>query len=231
MKAWVKNTTLGCIWGGICLAISACQGVSNRQDALLTRSSGYSEVLPNAPSVEGQYIPSKDGDPPMNAAAYHITPTVSYEDRTLDENLASFLEVRDYYAALRVAGFQPYLQSSELYTVMAMPNKAMEAYVKTWPNPDWRAPENREKLKRFIAQSILIGKWDFPKIKQEARYYSNTVTADTLNDTYVVLQPVTSSGSIAVQGPAGQVRLVGQSYPQSNGILYITDSVLPAPPF
>lgn len=210
-------------------SLTGCHHVPDRQDVSQVRPSGYARLLPPAKSVEDQYVPPKDGDSPNSQAAYHVTPVVSYEDHTFDENLSGALEEADYYVALKEAGWQRWLQEEGPYTVLAMPNKALEAYVATWPG-GWRDQRNRDRLKGLIGQTILKGRWDLSKIRRKARLNGGRVSVMTLSGASITLRPLPSSGAVLVQSPYGQTHLVGGSYPQSNGVLYMTDSVLPFDP-
>lgn len=210
-------------------SVSGCQKLPDRQDLSRVRPSGYSRILPSATSIEEQYVPPKDGDSPNSQAAYHVVPTMSYEDHTLDDNLSGTIEEADYYVALKEAGWQRWLQEDGPYTVLAMPNKALESYMLRWSG-SWRDADQHERLKGFIGQTILIGRWDLPKIRRKARHAGGRVAVKTLGGGTVFLSPLPSSGSVLVQSPYGQTHLVGGSYPQSNGTLYIADSVLPFGP-
>ncbi|GBQ05472.1 fasciclin domain-containing protein [Saccharibacter floricola] len=216
-----------CILGGGIL--TGCHKLPDRQDVSSIRPSGYMRLLPEAASVESQFVPPKDGDSPNSQSAYHVPPTVSYDDHTLDENLSGSLEQEDYYVALKEAGWQRWIQEDGPYTVLASANKAMEAYVSTWPG-HWRDAGNHARLKAFIGQTILIGRWDLATIRRRARYYGGNVSVKTLSGAVVTLHPLSSSGDVLVQGPYGQTHLVGGEYLQSNGVLYMADSVLPFEP-
>ncbi|MXV43662.1 hypothetical protein GS501_01050 [Saccharibacter sp. 17.LH.SD] len=198
----------------------------DRQDMYFTRPSGYSEVMPRAKSIEREFVPSKDGESPNSPVAYHVTPSVSYEDRTLDENLASSLENADYYRAVKRAGWQRWLQAEGPYTVLAISDDALEAHVKEWPGR-WDAPENHARLVRLIGQTILVGKWDLPTLIKQARRHNGVVTVTTFNGTHLALQLLSSSGDIALQDEGHEFHVMGKGFPQSNGMLYMIDTVLP----
>lgn len=214
-----------------CVALSALAGCRSgppeRQDPVSVRGSTRAEILPEAKSIQDKYRPEPLGAPPNPRVKYHVPPVPSYEDRPLSDNICGAIELADFEAAVIRAGYWPYLTGDREYTVLAVPNGPFEAY-KHQAVPDLMRPSGHEFLKGFVGQMILVGHWDLPAIQRKAARRGGSIQVPTLagpgHD--VVLRP-TAFGNVEVVGKDGTVTLVGNSYPQSNGVLYVTDSILP----
>ncbi len=202
-----------------------CGGVPNQQNPLSARISNRADLLPEASSITSAYVPSPLGKSPNAAAAYHVTPVVSYEDRSLSENLAGAIELSDYREAARRAGYWPYFNGGSSYTVLAIPNGPFEKYRRQWER-DILTTQKRKRLVGLIGQTILKGSWDLAKIRRRAAVNGGVVHVPTLagKGHDVMLRPM--EDGVQVIAHSGAVLLRGGNYRQSNGVLYVTDSVL-----
>ncbi|QHI95792.1 hypothetical protein GT348_05610 [Aristophania vespae] len=207
-------------------ALSACQSGAepDRQDPYFVGPSNYSEILPDAKSATNQYHSAKKGESSSSPIAFHSTPTVSYEDNTLDENISSSIELADYYAAVKQAGWQRWLQAEGPYTVLALPNEILEDYSRKVPG-GLMAPSNQKQLSRFIGGTILIGNYSLPSLRKRAQFLNGNVEATTLSGTKIFLRPLPSGEVIVITPQGGMTRFTGQVYPQSNGTLYLLNSI------
>ena len=231
MERFRGGQSLPVMLGVACVALSALAGCRGggptRQDPIDVRGSTHASLLPEAKSIQDKYRPEPVGDPPNPRVRYHVPPVPSYEDRPLSDNILGAIELADFEAAVIRAGYWPYLTGSKEYTVLAVPNEPFEAY-KHQAVPDLMRPARRAFLKGFVGQMILVGHWDLPTIQKKAARKGGSIQVPTLAgpDYDVVLKP-TVFGSVEVVGKDGAVTLVGNGYPQSNGVLYVTDSILP----
>lgn len=206
--------------------LSACGGNEpDRQNHYHVQQSIYSEMLPDAESISDQYIPPRKDQAPSSQYAYHMTPTVSYEDNTLDDNISSSIELSDYYAAVQQAGWVRWLQGAGPYTVLAVPNGAMESYGHNWPG-GLMAPANQKRLADLMGDSILIGDYNLPRLRHLARLYDGNAEATTLTGRKVFLRPLPSGEVIVISAHGATARITNQPYPQSNGTLYVVSTVI-----
>lgn len=217
--------------GLVCLALSAlagCDGgTSNRQDPLSVRGSVYSTPLPEANSIQATYKPASSDEPPNPRVRYHMPPAFSFEDRPLSDNLSSSIELADFEAAVIRAGYWSRLEGEKAYTVLAVPNGPFEAF-KHEVRPDLMKPSGHGYLTGFIGQMILVGHWDMSTIRRKAAKKGGSIQVPTLAGLgHDVLLKPTVFGSVEVIGKNGTVTLTGEGYPQSNGVLYMADSILP----
>lgn len=209
--------------------LAACsQSGKERQDGYGVRPSNYSEIMPEAQSVGHQYVPATLKDSPNSPVAYHVTPSVSYEDDTLDTNLAASLELADYYRSVKRSGWQHWLQAEGPYTVLTIPNEVLEAYGKSWNNGLFGSA-NQARLARLIGQTILVGNWAMPRLRREAKNHGGIVETESISGVKITLRPL-SGGGIQVISPDGQTRLQPGYFPQANGVFYVSETVLPVVP-
>ncbi|MBS1104474.1 fasciclin domain-containing protein [Gluconobacter sp. Dm-62] len=234
-SGWGKGLKLGV---GLLLGatLSACgdpdwQGTDwtkNYQDSFETQISARASMIPG--NSDKAYQPSVDGTP-NSPVAYHAPPVMSYEDRPLDENISGALELADYVKALRVAKLDPWISGPGPYTLFAIPNAAMERLNTRWPG-GLLAPGNRGQLVHILGYTIAKGKWDEAALRRAIRRnHGHAIGLKTLYGDLLGVQVSPRTGELLLENTAGETnRLSGKSFPQSNGVLYITqDTLLPVP--
>lgn len=229
MTQFRYRRSLPALFGFACIVLLAGCKTSplDRQDPLSVRGSMRVAPAPEAKSVTGHYKPAPYDAPPNPRSAYHVPPVFFYEDRPLSDNLVSAIELADFEAAVIRAGYWPYLDGGKDHTVLAVPNEPFEMY-RHEDMPDLMKPAKHAYLAGLIGQMILIGHWDLPTIRQQAAKKGGSIQVPTLagpgHD--VILKPM-EGGGVEVIGKDGTVTLTGNGYRQSNGVLYVTDSILP----
>lgn len=141
---WKWGSHLACL-AGLAGVVAGCGGnIPDRQGHYHVQQSTYSELLPDAVSITDQYIEPRKEQAPSSQFAYHMTPTVSFEDNTLDDNISSSIELADYYAAVQQAGWVQWLQAAGPYTVLAVPNGPLESYSHNWKGAFLHLPTRKD---------------------------------------------------------------------------------------
>ncbi|QDH14711.1 hypothetical protein E3E11_01260 [Oecophyllibacter saccharovorans] len=205
----------------------------NRQNLTLVRPSDVARLLPEETSLRRQYhppLPRAGRVAPDSRVAYEAIPNMSYADNSLDDNLAGSIELADYYTMAVKAGWQRWLQGGGPYTVLAMPNQQIEALSRSWPGQGMLDPVNYQRLKFFIGQTILVGKWTPHHLRKklatpEARRAGGVIQTRTLTGEPVSLR-LLPGDVIQISNREGSLRIGRRGYKQSNGVFYVTDREL-----
>lgn len=239
MTAWARRPLLRVPAAlALACALAGCEGDSllpplhgtdwshNVQDSFETKARTDVAFFPETTS--GLYVPPKNGEPD-SPVAYHAPPSPSYADRPLDENIAGSTELADYLSALRDADLVPWISGPGPYTVFAIPNHAFESLAARlhW---DPKAAVPRGPMRTVLGYTIAYGAWNEAALRKSiTRHHGapvrlRTLYGDRLN---VRLDP---GGALVLANASGDVaHLWGRSYPQSNGVLYLTrEALLPA---
>jgi len=155
--------------------------------------------------------------------------TAFFRDRPLSESLLSSLVLADYTTALNEVGLLPELGRAGPYTVFAAPNGPMEALQQRFGGR-LLAPENVPAVRQILAATILPGRYDGPTLRALIAKRGGPIALRSIDG-----QPV----SIAVEPATNQLVLVDQQgrpnrlwlsdMPQSNGVLFATQSLIEAP--
>ena len=177
-------------------------------------------------TVAKAFVEPKNNEP-STPVAYHRPATPSFDDRPLDENIGASVELADYMAALRAVGLVPWITGPGPITVFAIPNEAMENLSSRWPG-GLMAPSMRGQLTHILGYTIVSGRWDEKTIRKTiARRHGQGIGLKTLYGDILSVHIEPQTGAILLNNPAGQTtRLWGQSFPQSNGVLYFTQDAL-----
>ncbi len=150
-----------------------------------------------------------------------------FRDRTLDEAIISSGELTDYGVALNRAGLLEKLRQAGPFTVFAIPNEALEAEQRA-ASGQLLAPESHAGLRRLLAYSIVPGRYTEAKLRRMIARHKRPIALTTLNGRDVLgvsVEPAT--GQLLLSDPQGRTnRLWLVSVPQSNGVLYATQSLL-----
>lgn len=150
-----------------------------------------------------------------------------YHDRTLDESIVSSLELTDYAVALHRTGLLDTLRQSGPFTVFAVPNEPLEVEQKA-AYGQLLSPENNTGLHRLMAYTIVPGRYTERRLRRMIAARGGPIALPTLEgrDALTVsIEPAT--GQLLLTGPQGRTnRLWLADVPQSNGVLYATQSLL-----
>lgn len=191
--------------GRLALILTLATGLAGcesdaRQDPLLVRGSSNDIVFSNVPV---------------------------FADRTADETIRSSLELTDYAVALRRTGLLDTLRQNGPFTVFAVPNEPLEAEQKA-AYGQLLSPENNAGLRRLMAYTIVPGRYTEARLRRMIAARGGPIGLPTLegHDVLTVLaEPAT--GQLLLRDPQGRVnRLWLTDVPQSNGVLYATQSLL-----
>ena len=152
--------------------------------------------------------------------------TALFRDRPINESLLSSLELTDYSAALTATGLLTELQRPGPYTVFAIPNQPLEA-AQTAQGGHLMDPSTRPALRRLMAYTIVPGRYTEATLRRMIGTRGGaiglrTIDGDVLN---VSLEPATNQLLLGdVRGQTNRIWL--SNMPQSNGVLYATQSML-----
>lgn len=161
-----------------------------------------------------------------NADAYVFDNGAFFRDRPLDETLRSSLQLTDYRVALERTGLLTQLQRPGPYTVFAIPNPLMESQ-QTRAGGHLLDDSNLPFLRRTLGFTIVPGKYTVATLramiaKQRGPVGLRTLYGDVLS---VSLEPMTNQLLLG-DSQGHSTRLWLSDMPQSNGVLYATQSIL-----
>jgi uncharacterized surface protein with fasciclin (FAS1) repeats len=150
-----------------------------------------------------------------------------FHDRTIDESIRSSLELTDYAVALNRTGLLDTLRQNGPFTVFAVPNAPMEAEQHA-AYGQLLSPENRSGLRRLMAYTIVPGRYTEATLRRMIADRRGPVGLTTLNGRDVLTVSIESvTGQLLLSDPQGRTnRLWLLDVPQSNGVLYATQSLL-----
>ena len=214
------------------LALAGCHGTDwshNYQDSFETTARTSASFMPD--TVASAFVPATD-NAPTTEVAYQRPATPSYDDRPLDENIAASVELADYNVGLRSVGLLPWITGPGPITVFAIPNAAIEKLSSRWPG-GLMAPAMRGQLTHILGYTIVSGHWDEKTIRKTiARRHGQGIGLKTLYGDILSVHIDPRTGQILLNNATGlTTRISGQSFRQSNGILYfVDDALIPVPP-
>ncbi|CAP54454.1 fasciclin domain-containing protein [Gluconacetobacter diazotrophicus] len=216
---------------GSCLLLAglpaACAAPA-RQDPLLVRGGSVADAIPTL-SVQRTYAPARNEGRPDSQVAYGAPDAPSYRDRPLDENLRGSIELADYVRAMERAGLMALLDQAGPFTVFAIPNIPMEAFAQSANAPS--APSG-DVLRQALGYSVVRGAYPAPLLRRMiATAPHGWATLRTVGGGTVLVGAEPGTGRLVLSNGAGQVARVWiEGLPQSNGVLYLTQSLLPPAP-
>lgn len=191
-----------CMAGGLAGSLSGCESGA-RQDPFPIRSSTDDIVFSNVPI---------------------------FHDRTVDEGIVGSLELTDYAVALHRTGLLDTLRQNGPFTVFAVPNEPLEAAQHS-AYGQLLSPENHAGLRRLMAYTIVRGRYNEATLRRMIARQNGPValtTIDGRDPLRVSVEP--GSGQLLLGDLQGHVnRLWLTNVPQSNGVLYVTQSMLTPP--
>jgi uncharacterized surface protein with fasciclin (FAS1) repeats len=150
-----------------------------------------------------------------------------FRDRTVDESIKGSLELTDYEVALRRTGLLDTLRQNGPFTVFAVPNEPLEAEQAN-AYGQLLSPENHAGLRRLMAYSIVPGYYDEARLRGMIAQAHGPVGLTTLDGSDVLtVSAEPGTGQLLLSDPQGRTnRLWLANVPQSNGVLYVTQSLL-----
>ncbi|GEL03318.1 hypothetical protein SSA02_24810 [Swaminathania salitolerans] len=208
------------------LLLSGCESGA-RQDPLEHPGSVMATRMPAASSGHMYHESTKSLT--STPVAYEEPPTLSYADRPLLENISASLELADYLHALRQADLARLLGRNGPFTVFAIPNEPLERYAATIPGGGLMAPSNAALLHRVLAYTIVRGNWSPQAIdKAMAKSKTTRIALRTMSgDVLTVSRGQNPGAFVLLNGSGRETRIWLNGAPQSNGVLYFTQDILP----
>ena len=150
-----------------------------------------------------------------------------YRDRPVDESIRGSLELTDYAVALHKAGLLDTLRRSGPYTVFAIPNAPLEAEQRA-TSGQLLSTADHASLRRLMQYTIVPGRYSEARLRRMIAKRGGPVGLTTLGGhdvLTVMLEPDTNE--LLLSNPRGRLnRLWLADVPQSNGVLYATQSLL-----
>jgi len=214
----------GCLAASLLLA--GCESDAH-QDTLNVTGHAGAQLLPTN-SVQHAFRP-RGGEAPDSAIAYTSPGSPSFPDHPLDDNLNGSVELADYTAALKKTGLFARVARSGPFTVFAIPNEAMEHYFRDVPPAQLFSPQSMPATTRLMAYTIVQGRWTEARLRKVIlRSKARAVALRTLSGDSLTARVEPSTSEIVLNNARGQVnRLWVRDVAQSNGTLFLTQSVLP----
>ncbi len=183
---------------GVPLAIGGCESMA-RQDPLFVRDS---------------------------ADAFVFDQTSLFRDRPLDDSLRSSLTLTDYTVALAQTGLLRQLQRPGPYTVFAVPNQPLEAAQRD-AGGHLLDPAHRAALTRQLAYTIVPGRYSTARLRGAIAKARGPISLRTLDGDLLTVSVEPATNQLVLSDPQGHLnRLWMSDMPQSNGVLYATQSML-----
>lgn len=151
-----------------------------------------------------------------------------FRDRTMDESIRGSLEMTDYAVALRQTGLLDTLRRNGPFTVFAVPNEPMEAAQRA-ASGQLLSQQNRTSLRRLMAYTIVRGHYTEPKLRRMIAAQKGPVGLTTIDGRDVLtVSADAATGQLLLSNSSGQTnRLWLADVPQSNGVLFASQSLLP----
>ncbi|MCQ8240876.1 fasciclin domain-containing protein [Rhizosaccharibacter radicis] len=149
-----------------------------------------------------------------------------FRDRPLNESILSSLQLADYAAAMRATGVLDELQRPGPYTVFAVPNPPLEAE-QTFYRGQLMAPGNLDALRRVLAFTVVPGRYTTGTLRQMIAKQGGPIGLRTLSGDVLGVSTDPRTGELLLSDRRGnQSRLWLSDMPQSNGVLFATQSLL-----
>ena len=187
------------------LAVGGCESMA-RQDPLFVRNS---------------------------ADAFIYDQAALFRDRPINESLLGSLTLTDYTAALTQTGLLAELQRPGPYTVFAIPNGPLEDAQKE-AGGHLLDPAYRPALARQMAYTIVPGHYATADLRGAIAKAHGPIALRTLHgDPLTVFVEPSTNQLVLADYQGHRNRLAMSDIPQSNGVLFATQSMLtpgvPAP--
>lgn len=183
---------------GLPLAVGGCESTA-RQDPLFVRDS---------------------------TDAFVFDQSSLFRDRPIDESLLGSLTLTDYTVALTRTGLLAQLQRPGPFTVFAVPNQPMEA-AQRQAGGRLLDPAYRPSLTRQLAYTIVPGRYTTPVLRAAIAKARGPIALRTLDGDPLTVSVEPATNQLVLSDLQGhRNRLWMSDMPQSNGVLYATQSML-----
>lgn len=155
---------------------------------------------------------------------FHDTPL--FRDRPLNESLLSSVDLADYSTALKATGLLAQLQRPGPYTVFAIPNQPLEA-AQAAQSGHLMDPAMLPALRRTLAYTIVKGRYSDAVLRRMIAKQGGPVGLRTFEGDILTVSVDSATNQLLLSDPRGQTNRIWLSdMPQSNGVLYATQSML-----
>lgn len=152
--------------------------------------------------------------------------TALFRDRPLDDSLRGSLNLADYSTALIRTGLMAQLQRPGPYTVFAIPNTPLEA-AQTADGGHLLDPAMRPELRRLMAYTIVPGAFTTSDLRQMIAKRGGPIGLRTFDGDILTVSVEPGTGELLLGDAQGRTSRIWLSdMPQSNGVLYATQSML-----
>ncbi len=149
-----------------------------------------------------------------------------FRDRPIDESLRSALELTDYTKALDRAGLLTLLQQPGPFTVFAIPNQPLEAAQAAYGG-HLLDPATIPSLRRQLGYTIVPGLYTDAGLRGLIAKARGPVALRSIYGDALTVSVEPATGQLLLSNQQGQTnRIWLSSMPQSNGVLYATQSML-----
>ncbi|NPD68454.1 hypothetical protein HN018_08380 [Lichenicola cladoniae] len=161
--------------------------------------------------------------PSADTLVFHDT--ALFRDRTIDESVRGSLELADYSTALSLTGLLTELQRPVPYTVFAIPNEPLEA-AQAAQGGRLLDPAALPSLRRLMAYTVVPGFYPVATLRQMIAK-QGPVGLRTIDGDVLTVSVEQATGELILSDAQGHSnRIWLSSMPQSNGVLYATQSML-----
>ncbi len=149
-----------------------------------------------------------------------------FRDRPINESLRSALELTDYTTALDRAGLLVLLQQPGPFTVFAIPNQPLEAAQAAYGGR-LLDPAMIPSLRRQLGYTIVPGDYTDATLRGMIAKARGPVALRSIYGDPLTVSVEPATGQLLLSNQQGMVnRIWLSSMPQSNGVLYATQSML-----
>ena len=162
--------------------------------------------------------------PSTDTLVFHDT--ALFRDRPIEDSLRSSLNLADYRKALILTGLMSELQRPGPYTVFAIPNPPLEA-AQTAQGGRLLDPSMRPALRRLMAYTIVPGAYTTGQLRQMIAKQGGPIGLRTFDGDVLTVAVEPGTGQLLLSDMQGRTSRIWLSdMPQSNGVLYATQSML-----
>ncbi len=149
-----------------------------------------------------------------------------FRDRPINESLRSALELVDYTTALNRAGLLVLLQQPGPFTVFAIPNQPLEAAQAAYGG-HLLDPSRIPSLRRQLGYTIVSGAYGDAALRGLIARARGPIALRSIYGDVLTVSVEPATGQLLLSNQVGQTnRIWLSSMPQSNGVLYATQSML-----